>query len=299
MRTILISVVLASALTLGACSSGNSSAHGRVQVVAAEDMWGSIASRIAGKNASVVSIVRNPDADPHDYEPTSQDARTFAGASLVIENGIGYDPWAQQLLDANSGSGRKVLDVGRLLGIPNGGNPHQWYSQASVEQVIEQVAKDLETIDPSHRAVYERNRQTYQSKGLAEYAALIDQIKSRFSGTPIGASESIVSPWAQTLGLKMMTPTGFLTAISEGTEPTANDKATVDAQIRDRDIKVFVFNSQNSTPDVQRLVGAARRERIPVVTVTETLTPENATFEAWQVRELRALLAALESTAKP
>jgi len=261
-------------------------------------MWGSIASRIAGDDASVVSIVRNPDADPHDYEPTSQDARAFAGASLVIENGIGYDPWAQQLLNADSGSGRTVLDVGRLLGMPNGGNPHQWYSEASVEKVIGQVAKDLETIDPRHRTDYERNRRNYESKGLAEYTSLIDQIKSRFSGTPIGASESIVSPWAETLGLKMMTPSTFLTAISEGTEPTAVDKTTVDALIRDHGIKVFVFNSQNSTPDVQRLVSAAHAQRIPVVTVTETLTPENATFEAWQVRELRALRAALESAAK-
>ena len=72
----------------------------------------------------------------------------------------------------------------------------------------------------------------------------------------------------------MMTPESFLDAIAEGNEPTATDKATVDAQIRDHSIKVFVFNSQNSTPDVQRLVDAARREHIPVATVTETLTPD-------------------------
>jgi zinc/manganese transport system substrate-binding protein len=81
--------------------------------------------------------------------------------------------------------------------------------------------------------------------------------------------------------------------VAEGNEPMASDKFTADEQIEQRRIKVFVFNSQNSTPDVQRLVDEARRERIPVTTVTETLAPEHVTFQDWQVRELTDLLAAL------
>jgi zinc/manganese transport system substrate-binding protein len=103
-----------------------------------------------------------------------------------------------------------------------------------------------------------------------------------------------VSLLAQSTGLKLLTPEPFLDAIAEGNEPTAQDKATTDAQIRERRIKVFVYNSQNSTPDVQRLVDEARAEHIPVTTVTETLVPAHATFQDWQTRQLRALLAALE-----
>jgi zinc/manganese transport system substrate-binding protein len=299
MRIILI--LVAAAVLAPACSSSGSSraSNGapRIRVVAAENVWGDIAGRIAGNDATVTSIVSNPDADPHDYEPTPRDARAMAGADLVIENGIGYDPWAQQLLAVDSGSSRTVLDVGKVLGIAEGGNPHQWYSRASVEKVIAEITADLSTIDPAHRTDYERNRTTYESNGLAEYSALIDKIKARYSGTAIGASESIVAPWARTLGLRLATPSSFVTAISEGNEPSATDKATVDAQIRDHEIAVFVFNSQNSTPDVQRLVEASRRERIPVVTVTETPAPRHATFAAWQVQQLRSLLAALDRAA--
>jgi zinc/manganese transport system substrate-binding protein len=261
--------------------------------VAAENFWGSIAAQIAGNDADVTSIITNPDADPHAYEPTADDARAIASAQLVIENGIGYDTWAQKLLDAESSAGT-VLDVGKVVGVSAGGNPHQWYSQASVEKFINRVTEDLQHLDPSHRSDYERNARAYRSTGLAEYSALISQIKHKYAGRSIGASESIVALWATTLGLNMVTPESFLNAVAEGNEPTAADKATVDAQIHDRQIKVFVFNSQNSTPDVQRLVGAARAEHIPVTTVTETLTPAKATFQEWQVRELRALLAALE-----
>jgi len=295
MRIILI-LVFAGVLA-GCSSSGTSSSAAGVRVVAAENVWGDIAREIAGNRADVVSIVSNPDADPHDYEPTPRDARAFAGADLVIENGIGYDPWAQQLLNVDSGSSRTVLDVGKLLGIADGGNPHQWYARTSVEKVIGEITTDLSKIDPGHRADYERNRTTYESKDLAQYSELISRIKARYAGTAIGASESIVAPWAETLGLKLATPASFVNAISEGNEPSATDKATVDAQIRDHEIAVFVFNSQNSTPDVQRLVDAARAERIPVVTVTETPTPKNTTFAAWQVRQLRALSAALDESA--
>ena len=90
-----------------------------------------------------------------------------------------------------------------------------------------------------------------------------------------------------------MTPASFLEAISEGTEPTAKDVTTVDRQIARREIEVWVFNSQNSTPDVQRLTAAARAKGIAVTTITETLTPATASFQAWQVVQLRALRAAL------
>jgi zinc/manganese transport system substrate-binding protein len=58
-------------------------------------------------------------------------------------------------------------------------------------------------------------------------------------------------------------------------------------------IKVYVYNSQNATPDVQRQVDAAKAAGIPLVTVTETLTPAGASFQLWQVTQLKALAAAL------
>ncbi|MGH2901514.1 MAG: metal ABC transporter solute-binding protein, Zn/Mn family, partial [Solirubrobacteraceae bacterium] len=107
------------------------------------------------------------------------------------------------------------------------------------------------------------------------------------------ASESIFAPLAQALGLNLITPYSFLKAISEGTEPTAADKTTIDRQIAKKQIKIWVFNSQNSTPDVARITEAARKKGIPITTITETLSPASATFEQWQVRQLKALLLAL------
>jgi zinc/manganese transport system substrate-binding protein len=294
----LLVALAAGALLLGGCGSGaTSGSSGKLRVVAAEDFWGSVAEQLGGDQVEVTSIITNPAADPHAYEPTSEDARTMAGARVAIVNGIGYDQWATKLLAANPGSGRTVLTVGDLLGLKDGDNPHQWYSPTSVRKVIDWITADYKRADPGHSAYFDRQRSRFETKGLAEYDGLISQIKSRYSGTSVGASESIFEPLAPELGLKLITPRGFMNGIAEGTEPTPADKATADKQITDKQIRVWVYNSQNATPDVQRLNDAAKAAGIPIATVTETLTPEGASFQAWQSRELRGLQAALAKAA--
>jgi zinc/manganese transport system substrate-binding protein len=281
------------AAAASAVSGAGAPRGGALQVVAAENFWGSIAAQLGGDRVRVTSLIANPATDPHDYEPTAVDARALAGAKLAIVNGVGYDPWAPKLLSANPVKGRIVLTVGDLVGAKAGGNPHRWYSPADVQQVISAIAADYAKLDPTGAAYFAREKATFETKGLAAYKAEIAAIRHRYAGVRVGASESIFALLAPALGLKLVTPTAFLQAISEGTDPTAQDKATVDRQIAKREIAVWVFNSQNSTPDVQRLTNAARRKGIPVTTITETLTPATATFEAWQVAQLRALRTAL------
>ncbi|POX51208.1 metal ABC transporter solute-binding protein, Zn/Mn family [Streptomyces sp. Ru72] len=274
-------------------ATGSGGSGGTIQVVAAENFWGSIAAQLGGSHVKVTSIISNPDTDPHDYEPTAADARTVAGARYAILNGIGYDAWADKLLASNPGRGRTELKVGDLVGIKPGGNPHRWYSPDDVHQVIERITADYKKIDPADAAYFDRQKTTFETKTLAGYNKLIADIKATYAGTPIGASESIVTPLADGLGLKMLTPETFLDAMSEGSDPTAKDKATIDRQIKKKLIKMYVYNSQNSTPDVQAQVKAAEAQGIPVATVTETLTPAGATFQQWQTTELQDIEQAL------
>ena len=269
----------------------------RVTVVAAENFWGSIAKQLAGSKADVTSIITNPSTDPHSYEAKPSDERSIAAAKYVIVNGVGYDPWAQKALDANPSSGRKVLVVGQLLGLQSGDNPHQWYSPDSVQRFIDRVTTDLQSLDARDAAYFAARRTALENVALSQYHALINQIRATYAGTPVGGSESIVTPLVEGLGLKLVTPPTFLKAITAGTDPTAADKETIDQQVKTHQIKVFVFNAQNSTPDVQAIVKEARAEHIPVTTVTETLAPATATFQAWQVRQLTTLQAALARAA--
>jgi zinc/manganese transport system substrate-binding protein len=289
--------VLAAGLALCGCgrSGAPSSATGggRLQVVAAESFWGSIAAQLAGAKASVTSIIVNPGTDPHSYEPNAQDARTMAGAQLAIVNGIGYDNWAPKLLRASPLSGRVVLNVGGLLGLRDGANPHQWYSPSSVMRVVQRIVADYDTLDPHAAAYFERRKQAFVTRDLARYDALRREIRAKYAGTPVGYSESIFRPLGEDLGLRLLTPYSFVKAIAEGTDVSATDKQTTDRQARERLIKIWVFNSQNVTPDVQRIDDLARERKIPIATVTETLSPASDSFEQWQVAELEGIARAL------
>jgi zinc/manganese transport system substrate-binding protein len=293
---------LCATLMLAGCSTSSPttsavagvSAGGKpITVVSTINAWGSIAAQLGGTRVAETSIITNPATDPHSYEPTPTDARAVAGAGVVIENGIGYDPWADKMLAANPVPGRTVLNVGQLVGIADGGNPHRWYSPTDVRAVVDQITADYAKADPADKTYFEQRKAAFLTTDLATYNALIGQIRAKYSGVKVGASESIFSPLAQALGLGLVTPASFLKAISEGTDVSAADKATIDAQISSKQIKVYVFNSQNSTPDVAAQVAAAKSEAIPVVAVTETLSPAVATFQQWQVAQLQQLANAL------
>ena len=288
--------MVALAVVLAACGVGTSHVDfgtGKIQVVAAENFWGSIASQVGGSHVQVTSIIVNPDTDPHAYEPTPSDARLIAQAQYVIVNGAGYDAWAPKLLDANPASGRTVLTVGDLFGKKEGDNPHMWYSPSYVDQVVDRMGSDLAKIDSADASTITQQAAQYKSTGLKDYHDTVSAIKAKYSGTRVGATESIAAYLADGTGLNLVTPSSYLKAVSEGTDPSAADKAEVQNEIASRSIKVFIFNSQNSTPDIQGLVDKATAQGIPVVKITETLAPATATFQDWQTAQLKDLLHAL------
>jgi len=294
-------LALASALAIGIAaigcgrsgSSASSGATGKIHVVAAENFWGSIAAQLGGGRASVQSIIVDPNSDPHSYEPSARDARTMLGANMAIVNGLGYDNWASQLIQANPQAGRVVLNVGEVLRLPAGANQHRWYYPSDVYSVIDRITADYQRLDPADAAFFAAQKQSFETRALAQYTALRREIRARYAGVPVGYSESIFQGLGEDLGLRLLTPYSFVKAIAEGTDVTAQDKQTVDAQAREGKIKAWIFNSQNVTPDVKRVNQIAGERHIPIATVTETLSPAGDSFEQWQDSELEGLRRAL------
>lgn len=277
----------------GSAGASGTSSSGKLEIVAAENVWGSIAAQLGGKKVAVTSIIANPNTDPHAYEPTASDGIAIARSRMAIVTGIGYDRWASNLLAANASSGRAVLDVGHLIALKTGANQHQWYSPASVERVVAAIVADYKRLDPRDASYFDRRRAAFETVSLASYRRLLAEIRARFAGVPVGYSESIFEPLAQSLGLRLMTPSSFAKAIAEGADVSAEDAQTVERQIETHAIRVWVYNSQNATPEVQRMTHRAHAAGIPVATITETLSPANASFEQWQEAELTSLISAL------
>jgi zinc/manganese transport system substrate-binding protein len=286
---LLILPVLAGCAT--AAATGRS---GVIEVVAGENFWGSIAAQLGGSRVQVTSIVTDPNADPHEYESNTGDARAFAVARYVILNGAGYDTWAQKLLDANPVSGRKVLTVADLLGKHEGDNPHFWYNPDDVERVIGRIAADLTVLDPAGASYFSQQRAGFET-ALKPYHNRIAAIKAKFAGQKVGATETIFVYLADSLGLDLISPPELMQAVAEGNDPPASSVAQFQQQITSRQITVLVYNVQTVTAVTTNLKQLAGQQNIPIVGISETMQPPDATFQQWQLAQLLTLGNALNA----
>jgi zinc/manganese transport system substrate-binding protein len=269
---------------------------GVIQVVAAENFWGNIAAQLGGTHVDVISIVTDPNADPHEFETNTADALDFAHASYVILNGAGYDTWGQKLLAANPSNGRKVLNVADLLGKTEGDNPHFWYDPDYVQQVINQITGDYQVLDPAD-ATYFSTQQTTLENALTPYRQLIQSIKQTYGGIQIGGTESIVVYLANSLGLDLISPPDFMNAVSEGNDPPTQSVAVFEQQLNQKQISVLIYNNQTATAVTTNLKQLATTQGIPVVGISETMEPPDTTFQNWQYAQLTALQNALSNGA--
>lgn len=269
-------------------------ASGTLQVVAAENFWGSLISQVGGSHVQVLSIVSDPNADPHEYERNTADARAVATADYVVENGAGYDSWMDKLLGAGADPNRKVLNVAALLGKKEGDNPHFWYDPGYVNRVAAQMEQDLASLDPANASYYAAQYRTLQTS-LVEYQGRIADIKQQFGGTKVAATEDIFAYLADAAGLDLVSPPAFTQAVGEGNDPPAASVVTFEDQLRSGQVRVLVYNEQTVTPLTENMKQLAAAQNIPVVGITETIQPPDASFEEWMDAETVNLENALNA----
>ena len=295
---VLIAAVLAAAfigtyLSEPPPSSSNSTSS-VLHVVAAENFWGSLVSQLGGTHVQVLSIVTNPNADPHEYESNTADAEAIAKANYVIVNGAGYDDWALELISASNTPGQKVLNVAALLGQAVGSNPHFWYDPYYVYATVHQMYLDLVSLAPNDTSYFTQQYASLNAS-LAPYNAKINQIRAQFNGTEVASTESIFVYLANATGLALVSPTAFMQAVSEGNDPPAQSVVQFEQQLQSGNVKVLVYNEQTITPLTSNMKTLASQNNVQVVGITETVYPTYASFQDWMNAELTALLNALSA----
>jgi zinc/manganese transport system substrate-binding protein len=298
---VLAAVILASAIFIGIyvsaqppSSPSTSNEESITQVAAAENFWGSLVSQLGGNHTRVISIVTDPNADPHEYESNAADAQAVADASLVIVNGAGYDTWALHLIAADNNPHQMVLNVQELLGQPIDANPHFWYSPDFINDTLKAMYNDLVSIEPND-AAYFTQQYTNLNASLGKYNQRIDEIKQKFAGTPVAATENIFVYLANATGLNLVSPPAFMQAVAEGNDPPAQSVVQFQNLIQNGGISVLVYNAQTITPLTESIKALAAQKGIPIVPITETVQPPDVLFQDWMNAELIALQNALNS----
>jgi zinc/manganese transport system substrate-binding protein len=277
-------------------TSSTTSSSGVIHVVAAENFWGSLITQLGGTRVSVTSIVSDPNADPHEYESNTANAIAIANAQLVIINGAGYDTWAQQLIAASNTPHQVVLNVQELINQTGDANPHFWYSPTYVNETAKAMYQDLVSIDPSHASYYTQQYDALKAS-LAVYNGRIAEIKQQFGGVKVASTEGIFVYLANATGLDLVSPPAFMEAVSEGNDPPAQSIVQFDQLITNGTVKVLVYNAQTVTPLTQSTKALASQYNIPIVPVTETIQPPDASFQVWMNAQLIILQNALNEQA--
>lgn len=267
----------------------------KLRIVAAENFYGDVAAQIAGSNASVQSILSNPDQDPHLFEASPSVARAISTATIVVQNGVDYDPWMNRLLTASPRPARVTITVADLTGHKSGDNPHIWYDPATMPAYARALTTALSAADPAHAAEYTQRRDAFLHS-LAPIDALVASLREHVSGQPVTATEPVFGYMAVALGLTMRNER-FQEAVMNNTEPSASDIAAMEADLREHRVRALFYNSQATDPAAQRLLRIAREAHVPVVPVTET-EPAHATYQSWMIDTLKKTAQALGTTAR-
>ncbi|HWA45731.1 MAG TPA: zinc ABC transporter substrate-binding protein, partial [Hypericibacter adhaerens] len=266
--------------------SGTALAAPPIQVVAAENFYADIAQQIGGPEVEVASILNNPNQDPHDFEASPSTARQVADAALVIYSGADYDPWMKSLLDASPSDRRKVIVAANLVHRVSGDNPHIWYDPATMPAVAAALTAEFSSRDPAHKADFEARLAAFEAS-LEPMLKKIAEMKQKHAGEAVTATEPVFGYMIEALGYEMRNQ-DFQLAVMNDTEPSASDLAAFQDDLKNRKVKVLIYNNQVTDDMTEKLKELAQQSDIGIVGVTETL-PAGMTYQSWMMDELTRL----------
>ena len=288
---IFIAFGLSACTGTGAPSIAGMPVTGTISVVAAENFYGDIVQQLGAGHVSVVSILSDPNIDPHEYESSVQNGIAVSQAQLVIQKGEDYDTWMDKLLSAAPNPNRIDLIAANLAKTKLTDNAHVWYSIDNIQTIAGTITAALEKIDPAHKAAFEAALTAFD-QSLLPIQQKISELKSKYAGTPVGLTETIFLYQTGPIGLNVLTPFEYEKAIAEGNDPPADTVVTANNQINQHLVKVLIYNVQTVTPLTTNLQNAAKLNNIPIVPVSETM-PQGKTYQAWMLDQLNSLQKAL------
>jgi zinc/manganese transport system substrate-binding protein len=279
------------ALSAFLSAEGASEKPSGVQVVAAENTYGDLFQQIGGIHVHVLSIISDPNVDPHEYESNVEDARQIADADIVIENGAGYDDWMDKLMATTHNSKRIVIKTFNIAPNHLKENEHVWYNPDNVIVFCQEILDTLKQKDPKDSAEFEANFTALKSD-ILKLDTKLSELKSKFDKTPIALTETIFLYQSELIGLNVLTPWTFDKAIAEGNDPSPADAILAEQQLTSHQAKILVYNVQTVTPITTKLQEEAHVLNIPVVPVSETMPPGEH-YQSWMYKQLDKLEAAL------
>jgi len=280
---------------MGAACGGGGPGPGHpgvVDAVGAENQYADVIAQIGGRYVQVSSVLDDPNTDPHTFESSPSVAREVGGATLVVQNGLGYDGFMDKIEAATSRPGRTVIVAQHLLGLRDSTpNPHLWYDPRTMPAVAEAVAGALAASAPGHAAFFRANLARFDAS-LGPWRAAVASFRSAHPATPVATTEPVADFLLGAMGTVNRTPFRFQADVMNGVDPSAQDVTEVEGLLHRGQVKVFCYNVQVVDTLTSSMLRAARAAGIPVVALYETM-PSGFDYQRWMLAEVDALRRAV------
>jgi ABC-type Zn uptake system ZnuABC Zn-binding protein ZnuA len=237
----------------------------KLKIVATFSILGDLAQRIGGDAIELRTLV-GPGSDTHTFQPSPADGVALAEAGLVIENGLEFETWLDDLYAASGSKAQRVVVTAGIepieaeegtqheddehaaeAGTDEHGelDPHVWHDVANAMRMVEAIRDGLAQADPARAATYTANAEAY----LAELKALDAFVVEQTGGLPEARRKLVTSHdtfayFAKRYGFEIVGTA--LGASTEAADPSAQGIVELVERIRAAGVPaIFAENVQN------------------------------------------------------
>ena len=248
-----IAVLLAFAVTiLGAPSAAMAK---NLRAVASFTILADVVREVGGDHVDVESLLA-PDGDPHQFEPSPENARRLKSADIVFISGKGFERWFAALAKASGYGGQPIAvseGIAPLTQQRNGqsaDDPHVWNSIGNVKIWVRKIEAALVEADPADAADYRANATRY----LAALESLDRYAHAAFDVIPpekrkVLTSHGAFGYFARDYGIEFLSPVG----LSTETEASAADIARLIEQIKREKIGSYFLQNSNDPKLIRQI----------------------------------------------
>jgi zinc/manganese transport system substrate-binding protein len=308
----LCALMLLAWLTVRPLAAQTPGAAEPLQVVATFSIVGDLVQQVAGDEVAVTTLI-GPGVDAHTYDPAPADLVALENADLIVENGLGFEPWLDQFLaSAGAPATRVVASAGitpRVLAAGEGdagdagedaheageSDPHVWHDVANAIVMVENIRDALVAADPAHAARYEENAAAY----IAELRALDEWIREEVATIPderrkLVTSHDTFGYFAAAYGFAVIgTALGSLS--TEAGDPSAQQIVLLIEQIRAAGVPA-IFAENVANPDLMESLAAEAGVVLAPPLYTDALGPAGspgATYDGMMRANVTTIVDAL------
>lgn len=321
---------LAAGLTVAFAASGplaesdrSAAAQGRLAVVATNSILGDLVRNVAGDAADVTVLVPTG-GDPHTYEPTPADAGAIADADVVFENGLGLEPWLDDVYEASGSTATRVVvtsgvtplrvaDEPQFAGdaaTPADGiadqehqeheegefDPHVWFDVANAKLMVAAIGAGLVAADGADTAAFGANTAAYQARLDTLDQTVLDLVATLpEADRRLVTSHDTFAYFAQRYGFEIV-GTALPSITTESADPSAAEIAALVDDIRAAGVAA-IFPENTSNPDLLEQIASEAGVTVGPELYTDALGDQGsdgATYIDLITYDVTAIVTALQ-----